>query len=267
MDQTLQKNIKNAVIALTAVLVLVTIFLVLKVAGEFNVIDENDYNTITVEGDHEVFAAPDIATVSFSVRAENLDLVKAQEQAEKSAAAAISALKNLGIEEKDIQTSYYNASPRYEWDQKCGQFGCETGERKLVGYEVNETVTVKVRDLTKVSGAIGALGGAKVTDIQGPNFDIENRDELVQEARREAIKEAKAKAKVLADDLGVNLGKIVSYYDGGYGYPMPYMAKGGMDADMTVREEMAQSSPAANPTISEGENRIYSSVSIVYKIR
>lgn len=267
MDHTLQKTIKNAVIALTAVLVLVALFLVMRVADLVGVSNENEYNTITVEGDHEVFAAPDIATVSFSVRAENLDLVKAQEQAETSAASAIAGLKNLGIDEKDIQTTYYNASPRYEWDQKCGQYGCETGERKLVGYEVNETVTIKIRDLSKVSGAIGALGGAKVSDIQGPNFDIENRDELVQEAREVAIKEAKEKAKVLAKELGVRLGKIVSYYDGGYGYPMPYMAKGGMDADMAVREEMAQSAPAANPTISEGENRIYSNVSIVYKIR
>lgn len=262
MESAYQKTIKNAVFALTVLLVLLSVFVVLKVAGEFNVVNANEQNTITVDGDAEVFSAPNIATISFSVRTENLDLVKAQEDAEGSISTAIESLKALGIEEKDIQTTYYNTNPRYEWDSKCGQYGCETGDRKLVGYEVTETVTVKVRDLTKTSNVIGVLGTSKVTDIQGPSLDIENRDELMQQARKEAIKEAKEKAKVLADELGVRLGKIVSYYDGGNGYPVPMYAKAEMD--MSVSNEAGN---AVAPTIAVGENRIYSSVSIVYKIK
>ncbi len=262
MEQTYQKTIKNAVFALTVLLVLLSVFVVLKVAGEFNVVNADELNTITVEGDAEVFSAPNMATISFSVMGEDLDLVKAQEEAEKSASAAIDAIKALGVDQKDIQTTYYNANPRYEWDNKCGQYGCESGERRLAGYDVNETVTVKVRDLTKASAVIGALGTAKVSDIQGPNFDIENRDELMQQARKEAIKEAKEKAKVLADELGVNLGRIVQYYDSNYGYPVPMYAKGG-EMDVAV----AQEARSVAPTIATGENRIYSNVSIVYKIK
>ncbi len=263
MESAYQKTIKNAVLALTVLLVLLSVFVVFKVFGEMNVVNADEQNTITVEGDAEVFSAPNIATISFSVRAENLDLVKAQEEAELSVSAAIDAMTALGVEEKDIQTTYYNANPRYEWDNKCGQYGCETGDRKLVGYEVSETVTVKVRDLAKASPVIGALGTAKVTDIQGPSFDIEDRDALMQEARKEAIKEAKEKAKVLADELGVNLGRIVQYYDSNSGgYPVPMYAKAEMD--MAVSQESRDS---VAPTIVAGENRIYSSVSIVYKIK
>lgn len=263
MDQALQKTIKSAVGALTLLIMLIAVFFVIKIADGFNVVDTDSQNTITVEGDAEVFSAPNIATVSFSVRDENLDLVKAQEGAETKVSAALDAIKALGIEEKDVQTTYYNASPRYEWDNKCGQYGCETGDRKLVGYEVSETVTVKVRDLSKASSVIGSLGTAKVTDIQGPSFDIENRDELMQQARKEAIKEAKEKAKVLADELGVNLGHIVQYYDSNSaGYPVPMYAKAEMD--MAVSN---QAGSAVAPTIVAGENRIYSQVSIVYKIK
>lgn len=267
MDQTLQKTIKNAVVALTAVLVLVVIFLVFKVADQVGVSNENEYNTITVEGDHEVFAAPDIATVSFGAREENKDLTVAQADVEKTISAAIIAIKNLGVDEKDIKTTYYNSFPVYKYNDKCTDYGCQSGERVLTGYEVSQTISVTIRDLDKVSGVLAAAGTAGASDINGPSFEIENRDELMQEARKEAIKEAKEKAKVLADELGVNLGKIVSYYDGGNGYPMPYAMKGGDMDSSYAREEMAQSAPAFDPTIPEGENRIYSNVSIVYKIR
>lgn len=267
MDHTLNKSIRIAVGALTVLLILLSAFIVIKAAGDFNVIDENAYNTISVEGNHEIFAAPDIATISFSARGENKELTDAQAEVEKTINAAITAIKNLGVEEKDIKTSYYNSFPVYKYNDKCTDYGCQSGERVLTGYEVSQTITVTIRDLDKVSGVLAAAGTAGASDMNGPSFDIENRDELMQEAREVAIKEAKEKAKVLAADLGVNLGKIVSFYDGGNGYPMPYAMKGGdMDASY-AREEMAQSAPAFDPTIPEGENRIYSSVSIVYKIR
>lgn len=261
MDKDLNKNIKSAVGAFTLVLILAAVFIAIKIAGEFNVIEDNDYNTITVEGDSEVFASPDIATVSFSVRKENLDLNKAQAEAEESVSKALNSIKSLGVEDKDIQTTYYNAAPRYEWNQKCGQYGCETGERVLVGYEVSETVSIKIRDLTKVSPIIGALGSSTVTDISGPNFEIENRDELQQQVREEAIKEARIKAKALAKDLDVKLGKIVTFYEGGYGVPV--YARAEMDAVMSKEE----SSGTVSPSIEEGQNRIYSSVSVVYRIK
>ncbi len=266
MDQTLQKTIKNAVGAFTLVLLLVGVFMVIKIADGFNVIDENSYNTITVEGDHEVFAAPDIATISFGARSEEKELTDAQANVEKTISAAITAIKTLGVDEKDIKTTYYNSFPVYKYNDKCTDYGCQSGERVLTGYEVSQTVSITIRDLDKVSGVLAAAGNAGASDMNGPSFDIENRDELMQEARKEAIKEAKEKAKVLANELDVNLGKIVSYYDGGNGYPMPYMAKGG-DMDASYAREEAQTAPAFDPTIPEGQNRIYSSVSIVYKIR
>jgi uncharacterized protein YggE len=213
--------------------------------------------TITVDGDSEVFAAPDIASVSFSATNTSKDMKTAQAEVEKNSSTAIDAVKALGIDPKDIQTTYYNAYPQY--DYKCGQFGCSGSNGTIVGYQVTQTTSVKIHDLSKVSSVLAAVGGAHVSDIQGPNFDIEKKDELQKQARAEAIKEAKEKAKVLANQLGVHLGGIVSFTEGGQGGgPIMYMkAQSAMDAEGTT--------PA--PTIETGQNRIYSSVSIVYKIR
>lgn len=240
----------------TLVLMLVAVFLGIQVVKGFKTTEVNASNTITVEGSSEVFAAPDIATISFGASATMKELKDAQVEVEKNSSKAIEAVKALGIDAKDIQTTYYNAYPQY--DYKCGQFGCGGSNGTLIGYQVTQTTTVKIRDLAKVSQVLGAVGSAKVSDIQGPNFDIENKDDLQSRAREEAIKEAKEKAKVLADQLGVRLGRIVSFNEGGYGGPIMY-----------AKAEMAMDSQAGNPapTIETGQNRIYSSVSIVYRVK
>ncbi len=254
MDTTLRDLAKVA----TLVLILVAVFVGIQVVKGFKTTEVNAQNTITVDGDSEVFAAPDIATISFGASSTMKELKDAQAEVEKNSSTAIEAVKALGIDAKDIQTTYYNAYPQY--DYKCGQFGCSGSNGNLTGYQVTQTTTVKVRDLTKVSAIIGAVGGAKVSDIQGPNFDIEKKDELQTQARAEAIKEAKEKAKVLADQLGVKLGRIVSFSEGGYGGPIMY-AK----AEMAMAQDSSAGNPA--PTIETGQNRIYSSISIVYRVK
>jgi uncharacterized protein YggE len=254
MDKYIKKLAKVA----TLTLLVVSVFVVIKVVKEFKT-DNGAVNTITVDGDSETFASPDIATVSFGVSATNKDLNTAQGEVEKNSSTAIEAVKDLGIDAKDIQTTYYNANPQY--DYKCGQYGCGGGNGTLIGYQVTQTTTVKIRDLSKVSEIIGALGASKVSDIQGPNFDIENKDALQEQARAEAIKEAKAKAEVLAKDLGVHLGRIVSYNDNNSGGPIMYAKS------MMLDSASGNAPEAVSPTIETGQNRIYSSVTIVYKIK
>lgn len=254
----MDKTIKNLAGMATLVLMLVAVFLAIQVVKGLKTTEVNAENTITVDGDSEVFAAPDIATISFGASSTMKELKDAQAEVEKNSSAAINAVKLLGIDAKDIQTTYYNAYPQY--DYKCGVYGCGGSNGTLIGYQVTQTTTVKIHDLSKVSTVLAAVGGAKVSDIQGPNFDIENKDALQTEARKEAIKEAKEKAKVLADQLGVRLGRIVSFNEGGYGGPIMY-----------AKAEMAMDSAGGNtapvPTIETGQNRIYSSVSIVYRVK
>lgn len=235
----------------TATLVLLSVFIIINIVDSFtNNIDGVAENTITVSGEAEVFAAPDIATISFGASATDKNLETAQAEVEKNSSAAIEAVKALGIDSKDIQTTYYNANPQYDYNTK---------NRPLIGYQVEQTTTVKVRDLSKVSSVLGAVGSAKVSNISGPSFDIENKDDLKQQAREKAIEKAREKAEVLAKDLDVKLGKIVSYNDNNSG---PIMYAGRESMAMNVMD-----SAKVSPTIETGQNRIYSSVTIVYKIK
>lgn len=230
---------------------------------------QNDYNkTITVTGSGEAFAVPDIATFSFTARAEADEVSAAQEAVTTQVAGILDQLEALGIEEKDLRTTSYNSYPRYEWIQKsviCSEFSCPPveGERTLVGYEQSQSIQVKVRDLEMVGDVLEILGGANIDSMYGPSFEIDDTDAVMTEARKDAIADARMKAEELAASLGVRLGKVVSFSEnGGGGYPMPMMARATMDyaADGAVMMEAA-------PNLPSGENEINATVSITYKIK
>lgn len=225
--------------------------------------DKRD-NTITVSGYGEVFAAPDIASFSFTTQAEDVEVEVAQEEVTDKTNDIIGELVVLGLDKKDIQTTGYRSYPRYEYRRTEGCLGddCDR-ERVLVSYELSTTVNVKVRDLENVGDVVSILGGAGVHNLNGPNYRIEDPDDYKAEARTVAIAEAKEKAKVMADNLGVKLGKVVSFYEDefGGGYPMPMMTMGYAD---DVAEESVRK---VSPVLPEGEETVSSRVNITFKIK
>lgn|SRR3989344_3218861 len=220
-------------------------------------------NTVTISGEGEVFALPDVATFTFSVVKEALTIDLAQKNATDVANATIAYLKDEGIDEKDIKTLSYNISPRYEFES-LGSTGISDnwyppeGTRKLVGFEVRQTVEVKVRDVQKAGSLLSGIGSRSVSDISGLQFTIDDEDALRAEARKQAIDDAKGKAKQLAQDLGVRLVRVVSFNENGY-YPMFNYGFGADTATVSSKESA--------PMIPTGENKITSNVSITYEIR
>lgn len=220
-------------------------------------------NIITVEGTGKVTAVPDVATVSFTVSENGDTASQAQEVATKKSNVALDVIRELGIDDEDIKTTSYNLSPRYSYQQPCYGGYCPVYEEsRIIGYSVSQTVEVKIRDLDQVGKVLSSLGDAGVSNLYGPNFIIDNEDELRAEAREEAIKEARAKAKTLAKDLNVRLVRIVNFWEStGPSYPI-YYAKDGFGFGGA-----AESAVAPSPEIPAGENEIVVSVSIGYEIR
>lgn len=224
-------------------------------------------NTITISGHGEAFAVPDIATFTFGVVSEKPTVAGAQEDVTTKANAITEYLKSAGIEAKDIQTTDYSVYPQYDYITTVCVAGriCPPGEQKLRGYEVRQTTTVKVRDTEKAGDLLTNVGTRGATEVSGLNFTFDDRDAVQQEARDEAIANAKEKAEVLADSLGVNIVRVVSYNESGnYPPPMPYYAK-----DMALGREGGMETMAQNaaPEISVGQNKITSDVSVTYEIR
>ncbi len=131
----------------------------------------------------------------------------------------------------------------------------------MIGYEVNQTITIKVRDTEKVGDLVTKVGAAGASNISGIEFTIDDREKYVSEAREEAISEAKEKAKKLAKQLGVRLGKIMYFNENGNG-PNYYGEGFGGAKEMSI-----SSSLPARAELPIGENKITSSITITYEIK
>ena len=135
---------------------------------------------------------------------------------------------------------------------------CPPGKQVLTGYEASESITVKVRNTDNVGKIMQGLGSVGVSNLNGPNFTIDNPDTLQEQAREKAITDAKTKAATLAKDLGVTLGKITNFSDSGGGYPVMYANA------MAVPSAAKVSTPAQIPA---GQSTISSDVTITYEIK
>ena len=270
---TLNEIEKKKIINMVSLfLILVSIFFVVEIVKgvrEYGVIGRQDIQTISVTGEGEVFAVPDIARVSFVVRQESKTMKEAQTVVSEKVDATLLMLEKMGIEEKDIKTIGYNAYPKYE-TQRSSEVVCmgigvcppiPQGKQVISGYEVSQNIEVKVRDTDNASTIIDNLASLKVSDISGPDFSIDDTDLLNEQARKSAIEDAKEKARVLENDLGIRLGRIVSFNESG-AYPY-YYAERAQSLDSAV----GAGSPAPKVSLPTGESKITSNVTITYEIR
>ncbi len=231
-------------------------------------------NSITVSGEGEMYAVPDIATFTFSVVSEKSTVAAAQSDVTTKANAITQYLKEQGIDNKDIQTTDYSIYPQYDYlNQVCPSSApasadgsvsssvyCGSGKQVLRGYQVRQTTTIKVRDTAKAGDFLAGVGSKGATEVSGLNFTFDDPNKVQDEARSKAIADAKAKADELAKQLGVSIVRVVSFNESGGGYPVPMTAygKGG---------SVALDSAARAPEISVGQNKVVSNVSITYEIR
>jgi uncharacterized protein YggE len=219
--------------------------------------DNLSKDTITFTGKGEVVVKPNIATVSFGVTAENLDVAKAQTEATTKMNNIIDMLKTKGVAEKDIKLTNYNIYPRYDYIS--ARLYPYDGKQVLAAYVVSQSVEVKIRDISKAGEILTGVGEFGVTDVGGLIFTVDNEEVVKDQARDLAIEDAKAQAKTLAKSLGVRLVKITSFSENG-NYPIYYEMNKSMALGIGGGD-------AAVPQVPMGENKITSNVSITYEIR
>jgi uncharacterized protein len=257
---------KKLVTAVFVSFVCLSVFLAVEALSaikEFSYIGRGVYasNVITVMGKGEALAIPDIATFSFSVVETGKTVGDAQDKSAKKINSIIDTLKQSGIDEKDIKTTNYSSYPKYEWKESLCPAGsyCPPSKQVLVGYEVTQSVTVKVRKTADAGAILTKVGGLNVSNISGLDFVVDDIDTVQAEARDKAITDAKEKAKVLAKSLGIRLKRIVNFYEGNIGdAPVMY--------SMEAKSSRMGSDVATPPQLPTGENTITSNVSITYEV-
>jgi|SRR3989344_3795141 len=257
---------RNIYRALLTFLIVLSVFFAVRVFSDFKAygtIGRVEAHTITLTGEGEVMAVPDIATVYFTISRQGKTVKAAQDAVATAEKKALDFLKQSGIAEKDIKTSNASVYPQYEY-RKAGtpctiDYCPPSGSSMVVGYEASESVTVKVRKIDQAGEIMQGLGTAGVSNLNGPEFAIDNEEGLKAQARKMAIDQARTKAEALAKDLGVRLGPVANYAESG-DYPIYYardakleMATGGVNQ--------------AAPELPKGENAVRVNVTVTYEIR
>lgn len=207
---------------------------------------------VTFEGMGKVTIQPDIALLNIGLVTDKSTVAAAQKENTEKMNAIVKALKDdFKITDDDIQTSEYRINPRYSWADNV---------QRIIGYSVNQTVNVKVRDFEKIGEILARAGNLGANQVSGPNFTIDDPEIYRAQAREEAIQKAKEKAKILSQQVGFNLGRIVNFSENIYApdYPMAYTresAYGLGGADSMV------------PEIESGSQEISVMIYITYEIK
>ena len=208
---------------------------------------------VWVSGEGKVTAVPDLAIVVLGIEAQAATVAEAETQASEAMDRVMAALEDNGVAEKDIQTQYFSVYQRTQWDEIMG-------EEVVIGYQVSNMVTAKIRDIDNAGLIIDAVvtAGGDLIRINSINFSIDDPSVYLDEMREEAMADAKDRAEQLARLAGVRLGKPIYISESSY-WPSPEYPRVYYEGGMAP-------APAAPPPISPGEMEVTLNVQIAYAI-
>ena len=204
--------------------------------------------TLTVAATGEAHRSPDFATVSAGVVTQATAADVAMRDNATRMNAVLAALKAAGIADRDIQTNRVGLEPQYRYEPNKAP--------AILGYQANNSVTVKIHDLSRLGRVLDALIAQGANQINGPSFGIEHPEAAYAEARRTAVNNALAQAQTYADALGVKLRKIVSISEAGNMAP-PMI--------QPMYRAVAAAAPEATP-IATGETSVSVGITMVVEL-
>jgi uncharacterized protein len=199
---------------------------------------------ISVTGEATISVAPDLAQIEAGVTSDAKTAREASEANNAAMGKLLQALKAAGIDAKDIQTSRLSLQPQYAPNRS---------PATVTGYRAGNHVTVRLHDVAKVAGTIDTLVGAGATDIGGINFMVSQASKLLDDAREQAVADARRKADIYAKAAGVTLGAPLSISEEGAPGPV-------------FRGKMVAAPMAITP-VAQGEETLSVTVSVSWAIK
>lgn len=255
----MESRIKNYVgIALIGALIFAVIFGFWFFSGYTNSLVSS--RTFSASGEGTVVAVPDIAQFSFGVITEGgKNIADLQKENADKINKVIAFIKESGSKEKDITTEFYTIIPRYQY------FNCppERDVRpcpppEIVGYTINQSISVKIRELNTTGAVIAGVVERGATTVSGPVFTVDDPTELQNRARKEAMMEAREKAQAIAQAGGFRLGRLVSLNEGVTPPPLPYYPE--------KSSILGRGGDGGAPVIEPGSQEVVVTVTLTYEI-
>lgn len=254
MDQEIKtKDLKEKIF--TAVVCFAGIFMAIQAINSFiayESLSKNAPREITISANGHAFIVPDIALIRLGVTAEGFDIGKITEENTGKMNKIIGEIKTIGVEDKDIKTTNYNLSPRYDYSR---------GSRIFQGYTLTQQISVKVRDFAKIGDILSRATNSGANLIGDFQFTIEDENSAKQLARADAIQKAKGQAESIAKQSGLSLGKILNIYEGSLYSSSDYAA------NKAAVEVLGMGGSIEAAEIQPGQQEISVSVSLVYEIK
>ena len=213
--------------------------------------DGGQQKGLWVTGEGIVDVTPDIAILTVGVEAQESTVARARGEAAGAMERLFQALKARGVADRDIRTSQFSIAPEYRYDDRQRQ-------QVLVGYRAQNLVTIKLRNLKDAGPIIddAAAAAGELARVKGISFTLENPAPQRDQARSEAVRQALAKARQMATDAGITLGKVLFLSEAG-----------GVEPPQPVSFRVGLAAAEASTPISPGELQVRVSVHLVYEIK
>ena len=209
-----------------------------------------DTTLVTVSASAEARRQPDIAILSTGVVSLAADANGAIRRNAEQMTRVVAAIRAAGIADKDVQTSGVSLNPDYQY--------VANRPPRIKGYYASNTVNVTVRDIGRLGGILDALVATGANQVNGPMFDIEDKDAVLDEARDKALAKARTRADGYAKRLGLRVLRVVSVDETGGRGPRPVLVR-------SAAVEQASVGNASAP-IAPGENVLGLTLDVVYEL-
>lgn len=211
-------------------------------------------NTVFAGADGKFEAPPDTAMIQFNISAQEDTSGAAFDHASKDAEQVRQILRSNGIEPKSAEIGFFSIQPVYDY---------KTAKRKLVAYQVTATVTLKLKEFTKIAPILQQLADGNVTDNQSVNYTLENIDAAKAKAVEDGYRHARESAAVIARASGRTLGDMTSASVDTLGNILPIRPM------MAMARMSAQAAPMAGPTeeFSAQNITVSAHVSVVFALK
>jgi uncharacterized protein YggE len=214
------------------------------------------HTLLTVDAEGSTNRAPDLAVFNAGVTTQGKTVAEALGANSTAMTRVIAALKRAGIADRDIQTSNLGINPVYAEPRRLPDGSMQPRTPEIVGYQVNNSVTVRQRQLGDYGKVIDTLVGAGANQVNGPSFQLDKPDTALDAARTEAIAKARARAQLYASAAGLRVVRIVSISEGG----------GRMPPMPMYRMPVADAAPAPAPPVAAGEVSLGANVTVQFEL-
>lgn len=212
--------------------------------------------TLEITAESTVKREPDIAYITAGVQEERATASEAMAAQAESMTGVFAALRKAGVAEKDMQTSNFSLWPRYDYHQIQDKDGSTHSEQHLVGYTASNQLTVKVRDLDNLGSTMDSLVKAGGNTFSGLNFALDDDSEVRDEARKQAMTDARARAELYAQAAGLKIKRIVRITESGGYMPSP----------MPMARMAEKSADSFSTPVAGGEVGYSATVSVLFEL-